>query len=738
MKKILIIICFFFNFFYLKILAQENSLESDTLQINQEIERYQNQTNEIENNIKYLQETDPGKISESFFSKNRFGAFFMPSIQLDQANFTMINPDAYFTCLKNEFGSQKNYSFGGGFSYDLNFSTLLGIGIKTGISKLNGNLLSSENFLVNDEAAELKKGNITYNVNFNNFQLFLEPVFQLWLAKKFFLNLGGKFSIILENSYVQKEKLENLPPNITFNNGSVERNIQSGELPNTNVLQYGFKAGFGYELPLNKRGSLLLVPEISLAMNLSKFTKDLDWKTNSASLFLSLKYSPQPTQDTVSIEKRFEEREKEINNLIATKKDLELKIEKLVLEKQKLEVEKREKQILTAKIVKFSDKKSKDIKQIELIETSTLKVIPLLNMIFFDRNSSEIPKKYKLLEPNEIITFSENNLSSIDKDLDIYYNILNIIGKRMSENSNIDITLVGCLDATESNAEGDNLQFTRADNISYYLQNVWKISQKRIKIEVTKLPKKFTKGNEEYANEENRRVEIVSDNPELLAPVILKDLKQIETNPDSIFTHLEIKAGSGIKQWWLDISSAQQLTYNEDNKIKTIPDIIPIDLNQNISLFDKSYNKISFQLLVIDRVNSRVQNTAGLDIQFIPYYNRKLIKNTDYNIMEFTILLPFDEPGLTEQNEILINYVLNKTNELNLDETKINIYGYTDLIGSKERNIELSNQRARKVYDFLKKPNALYEGIGPSNKYNILLPEGRFYNRCVEIIVKPK
>jgi hypothetical protein len=77
--------------------------------------------------------------------------------------------------------------------------------------------------------------------------------------------------------------------------------------------------------------------------------------------------------------------------------------------------------------------------------------LPLSNAVFFDAGSTEIPNRYVLLTKDEAASFTEAQLQDCQKNpgtrserqLTVYYNILNIVGDRMRKNPESTIKLVG-------------------------------------------------------------------------------------------------------------------------------------------------------------------------------------------------------------------------------------------------------------------------------------------------------
>ena len=69
--------------------------------------------------------------------------------------------------------------------------------------------------------------------------------------------------------------------------------------------------------------------------------------------------------------------------------------------------------------------------------------------------------------------------------------------------------------------------------------------------------------------------------------------------------------------------------------------------------------------------------------------------------------------------------------------SEISIVGTTDRIGTEEYNSRLSQERANAVKTAIKRKNTVASGKGEQElKYNNDLPEGRFYCRTVNVIVK--
>jgi len=103
------------------------------------------------------------------------------------------------------------------------------------------------------------------------------------------------------------------------------------------------------------------------------------------------------------------------------------------------------------------------------------------------------------------------------------------------------------------------------------------------------------------------------------------------------------------------------------------------------------------------------------------------------------ILFDFDRTELKDRNQVVVNRVLTRVAELN-KSVAMNIVGHTDTIGKEKYNVELSERRAKAVYDIIHQAGVVPAaeinnvGNGPNNPpYDNSLPEGRSLNRTVII-----
>ncbi len=76
----------------------------------------------------------------------------------------------------------------------------------------------------------------------------------------------------------------------------------------------------------------------------------------------------------------------------------------------------------------------------------------------------------------------------LTNSLDRYKNVLNIVGRKLTEVPEANIRIVGC--NSDSGIETGNLDLSRAraETVKNYLSSIWSIADARMKVEARNLP----------------------------------------------------------------------------------------------------------------------------------------------------------------------------------------------------------------------------------------------------------
>ncbi|MBW2122500.1 MAG: OmpA family protein [Deltaproteobacteria bacterium] len=176
---------------------------------------------------------------------------------------------------------------------------------------------------------------------------------------------------------------------------------------------------------------------------------------------------------------------------------------------------------------------------------------PIADMVFFETGKAEIPDKYVLLADRaEAESFREEDLTDA---MERYYNVLNLVGRRLTENPAARIRIVGC--NSDSGPEEKNLDLSRrrAQAVRDYLSGVWGIAASRMEVEARNLPSHPTPMIVLGGRAENQRVEILFESEELRRAAAERFIVEINhINQIRIVPH--ITAEYGLSHWRLTIS----------------------------------------------------------------------------------------------------------------------------------------------------------------------------------------
>lgn len=377
-------------------------------------------------------------------------------------------------------------------------------------------------------------------------------------------------------------------------------------------------------------------------------------------------------------------------------------------------------------------------------ETKTWNLYPLLNYVFFDQCSDKIPERYILFDsPEQTEMFTDTTI--LGGTLDKYYHLLNIYGYRLRNNPSVNITVHGTNDGTSSCEKNNNkLSESRAQKIYNYLRDIWKISESRMKLEISKkgLPELPTSTRvDSIGIEENRRVEIRCDNWEVIKPVF--DIGSVtEPQPrnmnfvlkNGIEDALVAKRRIEIKRKdnsWRDLTEVgltdDKHQWNWQNARREYP-TDEIEFTAQLVITTQSGAECKsdpITIPVLQVTQSRLRTEGTLDT------TREI-----YNL----ILFPFDRYDAGPVNErIMRDYVYSRCKPT----SKIEVIGHTDVVGMYDHNMKLSGNRANSVKQGInKETSGKYNqldsrGVGEEDPlYTNQLPEGRFYNRTVQVTIR--
>jgi len=553
--------------------------------------------------------------------------------------------------------------------------------------------------------------NCPANLNTNLTYVTFEPSLKFSPFKSSFYLYGGpRFAFVFDKSFTFEQGTNPAFPE------QVANEPVKGDFSKTNESLISVQVGVGYDIylsPANKKTQFVLSPFVS--------------------------FHPYIWQDPRSIETW---------NITTLRVGTAIK---LGMSKQKKNIKDKvqgEEQVAATNSTNFIVNSPKNIP----IERQVRETFPIRNYVFFDLGSTQVPDRYVLLTKDSVSAFKEEqialftpkNLSGrADRQMVVYYNILNILGDRMIKNKQANITLVGS--SEESAADGAKM----AESIKTYLTSVWGIGSERIRTEGStkpKLPSQQNASSNESVllKEGDRRVSIESSSPAMLmefssgpsAPLKPIEIKDVQKAPiESYVTFNNAGAEKNLKSWTLELKDKDGKLQNFGPYTKDVV-LMP---GQNI-LGSNPTGDYTVTMIGIDKKGKIEKKESKISmVLWKPPVTEE--------VMRFSVIYEFNESNaITQYEKYLKEVVIQKIPMGGL----VIIHGHTDAIGDAAYNERLSWARANDVKTIMEnglktkgRSDVSFQilGLGEDETaapFNNKYPEERFYNRTVVIDIIPK
>ncbi len=660
------------------------------------------------------------------------------------ASFRQLPGVSYYNPL---FGDETGDSYGFGILYEIPFPgrEKLYMQLRLGYALQKGDFTVSDITQVEFENT-IYDAIVEYNLETQIGELLLEPLIRYDLYKGVSLLGGFNMGYVSSSDFNRYEQL-NEAENITFRDGSKERFRQSGEIQELSKFRAGLIIGAAYDISFDKMNSFILSPEVSYNHSLTEQSELIDWKTHIFRAGISLKYSPVPVIqvekfkqkeiiDTVKIETEEIAENRFLRGQIRTEIDtIETDEEKIITEyfmRTDTVYSKIEKPLIVYTTdVSAVDVNGNPVDRIKIEEFRSTQMHPLLNYIFFDENQTELPERYIRISEYETDDFDEQNLFGLST-MEVYYNLLNIIGSRMKKYPDAGLTLTAVNDG--SGVKG-GITGQRTNAVASYLIHIWNIDSDRIKIKNITSPGRLSNTKTKEGIEENRRVEIKSNNSKILEPVILKNSVKTVSRPETII--FNAKTSSNIGRYDINIFENDNEIYSFSSDSGENPEISTEVLGRHIT---KNNEKLYYQITGFTPDTTVSSYRRSIDVK------RETVEMKDMGdrgerIDEFRLILfDYNSSSIDSKNRQIISYIRDHIKELvrnTKSEPEVIIYGHTDITGDEDYNMSLSRKRALSVKSALGFDDAEVKALGETHLlYDNSLPEGRFYCRTVVVEVR--
>lgn len=383
------------------------------------------------------------------------------------------------------------------------------------------------------------------------------------------------------------------------------------------------------------------------------------------------------------------------------------------------------------------------------VQRNMREIFPLRNYVFFDLGSTALPQRYILLRKDQVAAFEEKQVqlstpktvaNRSERQMLIYYNILNILGDRMVKNPGTRVTLVGS--SEQGPVDGKALSMT----VKTYLVDIFGIDESRIKVEGRTRPElsSQTGGTRELdlLRAGDRRVTIESSSPILLmeftsgpgAPLRPIEITGVQEAPLDSYVTFDAKGANALESWSLEIMDEKGIVqkfgpyYQEE-----------VSIPGKSILGSRLEGDYTIKMIGITK--------SGKEIKKFSYAHMVLwTPPADKEVTRFSVIYEFDESKTVSLYEKYLREIV--VPKIPLGGTVV-LHGYTDVIGEEDHNQALSLARANDVKTIMEQALAAkgrkdvkfeVHGFGEDPnlaQFENTYPEERFYNRAVMIDIIP-
>ena len=640
-------------------------------------------------------------------------------------------------CPHYSAGEGNGFGLGLELSYPLPFNLSTGIGL--GYYILDNKLTAPEYKIVRIDNAPFN-AKIEHIIDAKISDIGFTPFISFNPFGGLNLRAGAHLGILMQSTFHQWEELvEPADRGVFEDTGTRLRNDTSGTIPNAQAVYAGLTIGVSYDLNMNKAASFIISPSLIYMYGMNIISKNLNWKIDAMLFGLQMKYTPVYTPPKVKPVEEFKEFHK-VDTIEVLSEDIDRNI--IVRGSQKVEtkIERTERLITTYTFYTRKDTLFKrpmprvnvslNATDLKLNGQFVTQAFPIVPVVFYDANSAEINSFY--INNFNKSTFDEANL---DINSMVYQkNLLNIIGKRLSNSPNSTIEIRGYIDSA---TEGNNcdLAKSRAIAVKDYLIKKWGINADQINIGTTKkcTPPEPTTSKNDSGYADNRRIEIYSEDA-ILGPIVRKHfLEPKAVNPPSITFDPTGSTTKGIDYWKLRILQGDSIIYTDEGNGFPGRKEFPISNGDFRKIFNNSPLFVEFSMKDFENQVSSVNKKINV-----------IADTNQYELQRLSLILfGVSSEQLSQKAK---NDIKSFVKEIK-PESIINITGYTDILGSETLNKQLSSKRAQNTAQYIHqiapsinidKVTGLASSEYPPGIQSYSLPVERFLSRTVFIEVLNK
>lgn len=572
----------------------------------------------------------------------------------------------------------------------------------------------------------------------------LEPSLAFRVGSSLLFSAGVRAGFLLQKTFAQRETLVQ-PEGYTFTSGSTVRNAVDGDIPEANALQLHGSLGIGYEFAL--RSGAMVRPEVRAYVPALAIST-VDWRVVAVQAGVSVrfgvytpveatkKYDTVFVRDTIIVERagipapRITLQNRIEDEDVQRRGDVEYHAI-TIKERYQREMPRSFAPGITSQLMaRRDDGTMAPLTSIRVEELDVIESYPLLPQIYYPEGSGDLATTtQRRMVASEAPAFQPTKLER--NQLDVYRNVLNIIGYRMSTIPDGKITVSGY--CSNAGVEQGNREVSRqrAEGIKEYLVSAWGIAPERIVTRAGLLPAEPANPATVDGRAENQRVEIEASNASLLEPVEFRD-RDLIINPTTVVVKPTVRDEQGIDEWSLRVAQNGRQLLADDGGGS------PREVTWSL---DKSDTKLQRDGSVIatyrvrDASGSSVTASDTVAVDYVTLQTMKARQEEGKMVERYSLIVfDFNSAKLNPSNQRIMQRVKDRIQST----SKVRIMGFADRQGNAEYNRELARKRCVEAQRALglSDDRVVIEPVGSDRLlYDNDSPEGRSYSRTVQIEV---
>ncbi|MCC6846254.1 MAG: OmpA family protein [Bacteroidetes bacterium] len=654
-----------------------------------------------------------------------------------------------FTSCCPQFSSGSGTGFSAGFIAELPLTDYLRLQIRPAFSSIGGKLTTPEiigntRILNGNSPFDTITAPVTveHSLDATLYTAGIEPTAALNITDGLFAHAGFSLAFLFNAQADVRETIIS-PETSVFLDGRAFRNDKTGAIDGASSMLFSGIFGLSYELPIG--GGKFLRPDIRYFLPFSNLA-GVSWKAHTLQIGAGLLFAVYPQEeikylrDTVYLRdtaSRFtagidHERVSRIrsNMQVETIRNGNVELRRYTVSESYLREIPRKTvfsvAVSAAGIEKDGARQPQPTIRIEEIETE--ESFPLLPYVFYPENSGNLARtSMKLLDAQRARNFREDKLPG--NTLDIYSQMLNIVGSRLRNKPNAKLIITGTSNVTGDDGKPETVAF-RAAEIQQYFERVWNIEPSRISRKTRGLPEKPANNSSDDGREENRRAELASDDADILRPITLRTTERKATPPRIEITP-SVQSDTGIVYWSIvaEQSGEKLREYNGSS----MPGIQ--SWNLEIAPQPKFETPVNVSLIARNERGEEQSARTAMEVRQLTLRKKRYELKNDMRIERFSLIVfDFNSAELSSANRKILEDIKSRITP----ESRIAIAGYADRTGELAYNSDLARRRCIEAQNFLNLPDDRVEILPVGSRsllYDNSSPQGRSYSRTVQISI---